>query len=266
MADKLKLPAECDALSKRDRQAAAMAMSYAQQDGAFSVLFDFTSKRGLKVSLYREQPKPLWQRSELAQDNSGDDDKENVSEHVPAPAVAPAAACDDTRSTQTRSAPPPPPRQQGDFKVVSYKKTSAKGTGPPRKQQPKTPAVDKNALSARGSGDSKATPKDRSPPPQQETPASPAHNSSAGSSPPPRSRSPRSAGADDSAAMDDAPPGEPLQDNADFPSLPEPVVPQPRPRSRATTTVQARTTRAPSPRASRLRGCPRMSTRARAMA
>ena len=53
MADKV--PAECDALSKRDRQAAAMAMSYAQQDGAFSVLFDFTSKRGLKVSLYRQQ-------------------------------------------------------------------------------------------------------------------------------------------------------------------------------------------------------------------
>ena len=48
--------------------------------------------RGLKVSLYREQPKQLW-RSTHAQEDA-DDEKENVPAPAPTSAAAPAAARD----------------------------------------------------------------------------------------------------------------------------------------------------------------------------
>ena len=147
------LPVECDALSKRDRQAAALAWSYAQRDGAFSVLFDFTSKRGLKVSLYREQPKPLWKGSNLAQDTD-DGEKELTSVDKPAPAVAPAAAA-PARPPGLGSVPPPPPRQKlGDSQTSTKGQPSGKPTqakGPSSGGTPKAHSVDKNALSARGS-------------------------------------------------------------------------------------------------------------------
>ena len=192
-----------DSLRKRERQAVALAAAIAVQHGAFSISFDFSLKR-VRTLIYFDKPSGKEEAMgeedvEKPHEQELGASKENVSTQSPAPASAPAVATGSARlgaaSSRERSAP---------WQVVEKK--SAKGASKSASKGASKGAskVDRNALSARGTG----SPKRKL---EEVKPSSPAAASPQGSSPGASSLLSGGAG-----SMDD----DPVSVEEEFPSLP----------------------------------------------
>ncbi len=132
-----------DSLRKRERQVMAAAMAHAVDVDAFSISF-VAKKSSVKALIYMRQP-VAQESSHTLEDDDGEEQEAGNEQAALAPVPAPADTTRDARSSSQAAS------LSGASTQVVGNKSPASAKGAPR-SKPAASRIDKNALSARGTG------------------------------------------------------------------------------------------------------------------